>query len=255
MKPINNDIYQRRAGLDKDTCNKLINIMHKEERLGNVGKNIITKVKGSSDNIDTIYDDKQKDVWYFDLKVSNTYLDIVKELEVYLRDTITNYMLSFSKPDTFIKKYLDHTHTFFPYLILGKYDKNKGHINSWHTDRNPGSMRIYNHPHKDNNFILTEPSFVLTTYLNNVTQGGETFFKYNNTKIKATTGTTIIFPTTFPYVHKALKPKVVDKYILTTKLTYDLTGTISSVFNDHTSEKGWVYKRPTTETSGESNYE
>lgn len=53
-------------------------------------------------------------------------------------------------------------------------------------------------------------------YLNDVTEGGETEFKYFGIKVKPKTGRVLIFPPYWMYLHRGCKPISNDKYIIST---------------------------------------
>jgi prolyl 4-hydroxylase len=57
-------------------------------------------------------------------------------------------------------------------------------------------------------------------YLNDVEDGGETYFKYCDYAVKAKRGRIVMFPPTWQYPHAGITPKSDDKYILTTYLHY-----------------------------------
>ena len=52
-------------------------------------------------------------------------------------------------------------------------------------------------------------------YLNDVQEGGETEFLYQHKRFKATTGTLVIWPSTFTHTHRGNPPLSNDKYIIT----------------------------------------
>jgi hypothetical protein len=52
-------------------------------------------------------------------------------------------------------------------------------------------------------------------YLNDVEEGGETEFLHQSVRVKPTTGTIVIWPAWFPYVHRGNPPLKGEKYILT----------------------------------------
>ncbi len=102
--------------------------------------------------------------------------------------------------------------TYYPLLQMQKYNKNDGHFNGWHLEK-----QDFNTTHRYLVFIL---------YLNDVNEGGETEFLFKEEgnddffKVKPKTGTLIIHPASWPYIHKGNKPISDDKYILTTWLCY-----------------------------------
>lgn len=59
-------------------------------------------------------------------------------------------------------------------------------------------------------------SISIILYLNDVEEGGETYFDQFDTSIKPMAGRLVIFPSTFPYSHEARTPKSGNKYILVT---------------------------------------
>ena len=66
-------------------------------------------------------------------------------------------------------------------------------------------------------------------YLNNVEEGGETYFDQFDLGINPMEGRLILFPSTFPYSHEARSPISGNKYILVTwfgmPITQDVFGT------------------------------
>ena len=83
---------------------------------------------------------------------------------------------------------------------IQKYDKD-GHFNSWHHERGGGTTQ--------------NRCLVYMTYLNDVEEGGETYFKYQDKKIKPEVGKTIIWPSDWTHTHKGVSPKSGLKYIAT----------------------------------------
>ena len=55
---------------------------------------------------------------------------------------------------------------------------------------------------------------VFMTYLNDVKKGG-TYFKYQNIKVPAKKGLTLIWPTDFTHIHKGIINMTKEKYIAT----------------------------------------
>jgi hypothetical protein len=53
------------------------------------------------------------------------------------------------------------------------------------------------------------------TYLNDVTDGGETEFFYQKLKIKPEKGLTLIWPSDWPWTHRGIPSHTEDKYITT----------------------------------------
>lgn len=79
------------------------------------------------------------------------------------------------------------------------YAAGSGHYDEHH-DAGPGHPRVF--------------SAVL--YLNDVEDGGETYFKYFDFKVKPKAGNLIIFPADYAYTHAALPPISGDKFAIVT---------------------------------------
>ena len=65
---------------------------------------------------------------------------------------------------------------------------------------------------------------VFMTYLNDVEEGGETEFFYQNLKIKPKKGLTIIWPADWTFTHRGLTTVYETKYIVTGWLNYIMDG-------------------------------
>lgn len=66
-------------------------------------------------------------------------------------------------------------------------------------------------------------------YLNDVEEGGETVFVYDNKKIKPTRGTILLFPSNFCYTHEAYRPISNDKYIIVSWIHFDGSKSYSTI--------------------------
>ena len=73
---------------------------------------------------------------------------------------------------------------------------------SWHSEDSPQTN--------------SSRTLVWSVYFNDVEEGGETEFLYQNRRIKAVEGTLVIWPAGFTHVHRGNPPIGQDKYILTT---------------------------------------
>lgn len=60
---------------------------------------------------------------------------------------------------------------------------------------------------------------VYMTYLNDIEEGGETVFHYQDIKVKPEKGLTLFWPTDWPFTHKGLTSKF-EKYIVTGWYSY-----------------------------------
>lgn len=92
-------------------------------------------------------------------------------------------------------------------INIQKYDKGKGGYFHWHSENFP-------HPHNPENESLHRV-LLWMFYLNDVEEGGETEFFYQDQKIKPAKGTLVIAPSDFTHTHRGSMPVSNDKYIFT----------------------------------------
>ncbi|MFY8273773.1 2OG-Fe(II) oxygenase [Pseudoalteromonas sp. SSDWG2] len=92
-----------------------------------------------------------------------------------------------------------------------KYEVNKGGYPYWHSE-------VY--PQNGHNEALHRV-LLFMFYLNDVTEGGETEFFYQNKKIAPKRGTMVIAPAYFTHTHRGNKPLSNDKYILTSWVLFN----------------------------------
>jgi hypothetical protein len=77
------------------------------------------------------------------------------------------------------------------------------------------------HCERDSNIgYAASRHLVFTTYLNDVQDGGETEFYYQELKIKPQKGLTVIFPSDWTHTHKGITSNTEDKYIVTGWFNY-----------------------------------
>lgn len=104
---------------------------------------------------------------------------------------------------------------------MQKYDKGQGGYFHWHSEHYPHPTD----PHQDS----LHRSLVWMFYLNDVEEGGETEFFYQQIKSKPEQGSLVIFPAGFTHTHRGQKPISDDKYIFTSWVLYqraqDMYGT------------------------------
>lgn len=131
---------------------------------------------------------------------------ILKETERCIKKNFELYKEKYS----FSRPLINHT-GLMKYGISGcKLQKTlpgKG-FNFWHTEK------LYDRTFQ-NNFLEYQRFLVYTIYLNDIEDGGETAFLYQDVKIKPKKGTLCLFPADFSYVHKGIPPIRETKYILT----------------------------------------
>jgi hypothetical protein len=80
-----------------------------------------------------------------------------------------------------------------------KYEKKSGFYKQ-HIDKGPKNPR----------------EFSAILYLNDVYEGGETYFEHFDIAIPSKSGRMVIFPANYPYIHEAIQPKSDDKFAIVT---------------------------------------
>lgn len=85
------------------------------------------------------------------------------------------------------------------------YKQNDGYYKE-HIDGEQWSYSVYNR-------VAT-----ILCYVNSVEEGGETYFRYQNLRVKPEKGGVVIFPATWMYPHEALVPVSSDKLIISSFL-------------------------------------
>lgn len=96
-------------------------------------------------------------------------------------------------------------------VTLQKYRQGRGGYPFWHSE-------VY--PQAGHNDALHR-ILLFMFYLNDVQQGGETEFYYQDVKIKPKQGTMVIAPAYFTHTHRGNVPTSGDKYILTSWVLFN----------------------------------
>lgn len=74
--------------------------------------------------------------------------------------------------------------------------------------------------HSDVYRVETDRQYAVIWYLNDVLEGGETEFKYQDVRVKPKQGRMLLFPPYWTHVHRGCAPISNDKYIVTTWLNF-----------------------------------
>ena len=121
------------------------------------------------------------------------------------QNAIANMYISeiFNKVEDYLKKYGMYQMikvTIKEPINLQHYAPNEGFFD-WHCER--GSHQSH------------QRALVFMTYLNDVNDGGETEFHFQQMKVKAVKGKTVIWPTDFTHLHRGIPSPTEHKYIAT----------------------------------------
>lgn len=90
-----------------------------------------------------------------------------------------------------------------------QYYRPGGGFKQWHTERGRAE------------YPFSTRHLAFQTYLNDVTDGGETHFYYQDLKIKAQKGKTLIWPADWTHTHKGIVSNTEEKYIITGWFNYE----------------------------------
>ena len=178
--------YIKKEAISKETCQQIIELFEKSNN--HAGETISG----------------------LDLSIKKTFEVLIKgkewlDLDNILCNCLTNSLIEYGNQlqslcnNKIILKYLRNNVITDTGYQIQKYIKYDGYY-TWHNDnaiKNKSSERIIT-------FIW---------YLNDVEEGGETYF-YNG-KVKPEAGKLLLFPATWTYNHKGNMPKSDDKYIIT----------------------------------------
>lgn len=96
-------------------------------------------------------------------------------------------------------------------INVQKYQQNKGGYPHWHSEQ---------FPQNGHNEALHRVVLYMF-YLNDVEEGGETEFYYQQRKISPRKGTMVIAPAGFTHTHRGNKPVSGDKYIATSWIMFN----------------------------------
>ena len=91
-------------------------------------------------------------------------------------------------------------------INMQRYTKGEGGYHHWHSEHFP-------HPSDPTQRSLHRVLLWLV-YLNDVEDGGETEFFYQQAKVKPTKGSIVLAPCGFTHTHRGSVPKSSDKYVL-----------------------------------------
>lgn len=101
-------------------------------------------------------------------------------------------------------------------IVLQKYQQGSGGYHHWHSEVYP----------RDPNCDTLHRVLLFMFYLNDVAEGGETSFLYQDEHVRPQAGRMVIAPAGFTHTHKGQVPLSGDKYILTSWILFQRAETI-----------------------------
>tara|TARA_B100001778_G_scaffold45178_1_gene32861 strand:+ start:1641 stop:2240 length:600 start_codon:yes stop_codon:yes gene_type:complete len=172
--------------IDEFVCKKLIEVFERNPKHQYSGK----VIDGENEKPDYVDSDVKKSI---DMNMVDVHHPVIDDYFRELQKVLTKYKEKY--PEVDILPYFAPTH-----FKMQKYDL-EGHFNSWHFERHGSYSR--------------NRCLVYMTYLNTVDKGGETYFKYQDIKMKPEIGKTVIWPSDWTHTHKGVSPESGYKYIAT----------------------------------------
>tara|TARA_R110002020_G_scaffold388060_1_gene598788 strand:- start:711 stop:1313 length:603 start_codon:yes stop_codon:yes gene_type:complete len=190
---INNFIGVYDGYITKEECNKAINLFEAQDKL-----NQTLNRQGSED----VSLHKKQDQQCF-LAGENITMWHTK-----LKSMLVNFDMAFKHYDkhTGMSDAFDQKHLDFTTLKIQKTLPTEGY-HVWHVEHNA-------------QFEGQSRAAVFSIYLNDVEEGGETEFLHFSRRVKPKTGRIVIWPASFPYLHRGNPPLSGEKYILTSWLIF-----------------------------------
>jgi len=167
----------------------------------------ILKINNAIEDCEEIINKAKNKKAFYDSKIDNNSVrkDIRNSISIDISPSFNNdkfwWILAqklWQAGDFYGKKY-DISFSFMEDPSFLWYKKNEGFYVP-HVDSGKNDSRI----------------FSLILYLNNVKDGGETYFEHLGFSFKPEAGTIILFPANFAYLHGAKKPISEDKNIIVT---------------------------------------
>ena len=228
---MSNFILEFKDALSADFCDKLIlkfeNFPHKEA--GRTGAGVDKSKKDSLDCYISKHSEWKKDCNTLAQIVLNATIAYVREYPFILTGAISPTII-----DPHTKKPKTITHEDIALLSneqignlvksifrlddinLQRYTKSKGGYHHWHSEHYP-------HPSDPGQKSLHRVLLWLV-YLNDIEEGGETEFFYQNAKVKPKKGSLVLAPVNFTHTHRGCVPVSSDKYVLASWLMYNNAG-------------------------------
>ena len=188
---INNFIGVYDGYITQEECNKAINIFDTQDKL----RQTVNRIRGEHAKVTHKHDQQyfingeNIEIWHTQLKSMLINFELAwKHYEEH-----TGITEAFSVPD------LHYTS-----LKIQKTLPTEGY-HVWHIEHGTG-------------FDNECRAAVFIIYLNDVEEGGETEFLHFSKRVKPKTGRIVIWPASFPYLHRGNPPLSGEKYLLTSWL-------------------------------------
>ena len=195
-----NFIREYKNQFPDDFCDKLINILEENVKIGRThkgvsGKNKLNVHKKDSFDLDLIPD----------IGIEGVDIEVFRELYLYLYEPVIGYVNNYIVNSDGRKNYVSEKEGMATFILL-----------------QAPKLKVYRAPHQgfhawhqDWGLLPVQARRLMAAmiYLNDVEEGGETAFFHQNIKVKPEKGKMVIFPPYFTHMHKGMRPISNDKYI------------------------------------------
>lgn len=181
---------------DVNLCDEIIEYFNSREDK-EAGK--VYSLDSKSDSVVNLNDKRSTDVF-------------ISEKNVDASDVLKRYIAELQKAvDLYIETYPYANH-YGPWSLIERfniqyYKPNEGFC-VWHSERT------------SDNKPVNSRHLVFMTYLNDVTDGGETEFYHQDLKVKPKKGLTLIWPADWTHTHRGVTSPTQEKYIVTGWFNY-----------------------------------
>ena len=182
------ETFIRKFNIDTSICDGLIEYHNNNFEYREAGK--LADYAHGGPVLDKSYKDSL-DVYFFGSSKDGRILKYFKLLAECLKEYVQHYGL---------KQYETALANNIQYYPPG------GGFKKWHCER-----PTYGSPSS----IVVQRALVYMTYLNDVKDGGETEFKYQQVKVKPKKGLTLIWPSDFTHTHRGIPAPTEEKWIAT----------------------------------------
>ena len=195
-----NFIREYKNQFPNNFCDKLINILEENLKIGRTHKGVLGKNKLNAHKKDSFDLDLIPDVG-----IEGVDRQLYLGFDSYLFGPITDYANSYvinsqGKTDYMTEDDVRQAFVLLQPPKLKKYKAPDQGYHAWHQDYGIQPVQA-------------RRIFVAMVYLNDVSEGGETAFYHQNIEIKPQKGKMVIFPPYFTHMHRGNRPVSNDKYI------------------------------------------
>ncbi len=178
--------------IDEKVCDDLISYFKANKHRAKQGATYFKDISKTNNDVKESLDIN------FDTRQEHTIAPILNTYLGKLQETLFLYLEKF--------RHANHVEKFKAEHFNLQWYRPGGGFKKWHCER-CGTHDSDRH-------------LVFMTYLNDVTDGGATEWKYQKLKIQPRKGLTVVWPTDWTHTHRGLPSKTQDKYIMTGWLNF-----------------------------------